>query len=407
MIPSQRILNVKAVSGQGSYYYEDVAALQNKNLPEEVRWRAKAETPGFSFVREIAEVVSVGIQTEDGLWSWGDCVGVSYSGKSGRESAFRAREGLEQVDKILGPFLKDKKLTTFREVMNELNLLNLHRAVRYGISQALIKAIAQSHREKIWQTIQREWGITDLVKEVPIQGSSGNNRQVNADKMIVNQLAGLPHGQIDDIPNQLGSRGEVLLSYAKWLKARIYELGGSDYLPTIHLDVHGAIGKIFEGSVESIVQYAAELEKAVAPYPLRIESIVLEANRSETIKKLIQLQNEIKKLDLKIELVADEWANTLEDVIEFARFKAANMIHIKMPDLGGVDQAIEAVLTLKKHGLLSLLGGSCVETDLSAKVSVHVALATQPTALLAKPGMGIDEGLQIIKNEMNRALLLP
>jgi len=61
---------------------------------------------------------------------------------------------------------------------------------------------------------------------------------------------------------------------------------------------------------------------------------------------------------------------------------------------------------LVSYPFLSLLGGSCVETDLSAKVSVHVALATQPTALLAKPGMGIDEALQIMRNEMNRALLL-
>lgn len=407
MIASQRILKVKAVSGQGSYYYEDVAALQKRSLPEEARWRAKAETPGFSFVREIAEVVSVGIQTEDGLWSWGDCVGVSYSGKSGREGAFRAKEGLEQIETVLAPFLQNKKLTTFREVMNEVNLLNLHRAVRYGVSQALLKAVAQSHREEMWKTILREWGIAEIVKKVPIQGSSGNNRIVNADKMIVNRLAGIPHGQIDDIQSQLGDRGELLLEYAKWLKLRVQELGGTDYFPVIHLDVHGAIGKIFEGSCERISQYAADLEKTVAPYKLRLESVILGSSRNETIEKLNQLKNELEKRSLKTELVADEWANTLEDIVEFAKVKAAHMIHIKMPDLGGIDQTIEAVLTLKKHRLLSLLGGSCVETDLSSRVSVHVALATQPTALLAKPGMGIDEALQIIKNEMNRALLLP
>jgi methylaspartate ammonia-lyase len=129
-------------------------------------------------------------------------------------------------------------------------------------------------------------------------------------------------------------------------------------------------------------------------------------SRSETINQLIQLKNVLKRRNLKAKLVADEWANTYEDILEFANLKAAHMVHIKMSDLGGIDQSIEAVLKLKKIGILSLLGGSCFETDLSARVSVHVALATQPTALLAKPGMGIDEALQIVRNEMNRALLL-
>ena len=104
--------------------------------------------------------------------------------------------------------------------------------------------------------------------------------------------------------------------------------------------------------------------------------------------------------------MADEWANTKEDMFEFAKAKCVDMIHIKMPDLGGIDETVNALVGLKKMGVSTLLGGSCVETDLSARVSVHVAIATQPTAFLAKPGMGIDEAIQIMKNEMNRALVL-
>lgn len=406
MIRCQKITGIKAVKGQGSYYCEDVAALQKKSIPEDERWRTSSETPGYRFIREVAEVVSVGIQTEDGVWSWGDCVGVSYSGKSGRENNFKAQDGLEQIERILSPFLENKKLTTFREVMNDINFLNLHPAVKYGISQALLQSVAHSQREVMWKTIQREWGLREPVQAVPLQGSSGNNRKVNADKMIVNRLHGLPHGQIDDIPNQLGIQGEALLDYAHWLKSRIQELGGNDYHPVVHLDVHGAIGKIFESAHERVAQYIEALEKAVAPFRLRIESVMLGRSRRETIDQLIQLKNALIRRNLKTELVADEWANTYEDILEFANMKATDMVHIKMPDLGGIDQSIEAVLNLKKAGILSLLGGSCVETDLSAKVSVHVALATQPTALLAKPGMGIDEALQIMRNEMNRALLL-
>ncbi|MFM8313613.1 MAG: hypothetical protein ACKOA8_04950, partial [Deltaproteobacteria bacterium] len=235
--------------------------------------------------------------------------------------------------------------------------------------------------------------------------SSGNNRKVNADKMIMNRLAGLPHGQIDDIPSQLGLRGDVLIEYAQWLKSRIIELGGTQYRPVIHLDVHGAIGKIFHRDAEEMALYLSELENQLTPFQLRMESVVLGESREETIQLLLELREKLQLKNSKVQLVADEWANTLEDMNEFARHRACHMIHLKMPDLGGIDQTIEAVLKLKNQGVLTLLGGSCIETDLSARTSVHVALATQPTALLAKPGMGIDEAIQCMRNEMNRALI--
>lgn len=401
-----QILDIKAVKGQGAYYYEDVTTLQNRSIKENDRWRAKAETPGFSFVREVAEVVSVGIKTEEGIWCWGDCVGVSYSGKSGRAGAFRSQDGLNEIEEILKPFLIHKRLTTFREVMNEVKLLALHPAIQYGISQALLKAVALNHREEMWQTLRREWGFSEAVRAVPIQGSSGNNRVVNADKMIVNRLAGLPHGQIDDIATQLGFKGEILLEYVSWLKLRISELGDSEYHPVIHLDVHGAIGKIFNNEPKKICDYLEALQKTAGELQVRLESVALGKSREETIQLFVAIKNEIKTRGLKLSLVADEWANTKEDIIEFAKQKAVDMVHIKMPDLGGIEETVEAVIELKKHRIETLLGGSCVETDLSARASVHVAIATQPTALLAKPGMGIDEAIQIMRNEMNRALLL-
>ena len=51
-------------------------------------------------------------------------------------------------------------------------------------------------------------------------------------------------------------------------------------------------------------------------------------------------------------------------------------------------------------------GGTCNETDRSAQVCVHCAMATQPAQILAKPGMGVDEGYMIVYNEMNRILAI-
>ena len=86
--------------------------------------------------------------------------------------------------------------------------------------------------------------------------------------------------------------------------------------------------------------------------------------------------------------------------------KAGHMIQIKTPDLGGINNTIEAVLYCKEKGVGAYQGGTCNETDRSAQVCVHCAMATQPVQILAKPGMGVDEGYMIVYNEMNRIMAL-
>ena len=82
------------------------------------------------------------------------------------------------------------------------------------------------------------------------------------------------------------------------------------------------------------------------------------------------------------------------------------MIQIKTPDLGGIHNTIEAVTYCKEKGVKAYQGGSCTETDISSRICTQIALATQPHQILAKPGMGVDEGFIIVRNEMKRIIAL-
>ena len=82
------------------------------------------------------------------------------------------------------------------------------------------------------------------------------------------------------------------------------------------------------------------------------------------------------------------------------------MIQIKTPDLGGINNSIEAVIYCNQEGVDAYLGGTCNETNRSAEVCAHIAMATSPIQYLAKPGMGVDEGYMIVFNEMSRILAL-
>jgi len=108
----------------------------------------------------------------------------------------------------------------------------------------------------------------------------------------------------------------------------------------------------------------------------------------------------------RAQIVADEWANTVEDVRAFNRAQAADVMQIKTPDLGSVHHTVDAILDCRAHDVVAHVGGSCAETERSAQVSVHVALGAGADQLLAKPGMGVDEGLSIVRNEMERILAL-
>ncbi|MDD7488199.1 MAG: enolase C-terminal domain-like protein, partial [Clostridiales bacterium] len=172
-------------------------------------------------------------------------------------------------------------------------------------------------------------------------------------------------------------------------------------------DVYGTIGAAFgNDNYEAMADYLAELEEAAKPFHLRIEGPMDVEDRE---KQMIALKTITKLLDdrhINVEIVADEWCNTLEDIKYFADNRAGHMVQIKTPDLGGINNIVEAVLYCKAKGIGAYQGGTCNETDRSAQVCVHCAMATRPVQILAKPGMGVDEGYMIVYNEMQRIIAM-
>jgi methylaspartate ammonia-lyase len=180
----------------------------------------------------------------------------------------------------------------------------------------------------------------------------------------------------------------------------------AEYAPVLHFDVYGVIGLVAEQRIDEIADIVRAMEDAARPFDLRVEHPLDAGSRAGQIERMALLRHRLLELGSKVQVVADEWANTVQDIREFNRAGAADMIQIKTPDLGGLHNSIEAVLDCHRHGVLAHIGGSCCESDRSARASVHVALATGADQILAKPGMGVDEGLSIVANEMSRTLRL-
>jgi methylaspartate ammonia-lyase len=407
-----RIKTVVLSKSATGFYFDDQKAIKGGARPDGFYYVGEPILPGFKKIRMPGEAVSIQIVLENGTVAVGDCAAVQYSGTDGRDPLFLADEFIPFIATYLKPELLKEDVQDFRPLAEkydhfQVNGKRLHTAIRYGLSQALLRATALVKGLTMAEVIREEYGIADpCYEKIPVFAQSGDDRYSNADKMIIKEVEVLPHALINNI-TKLGVKGEILYDYVRYLKNRVFQLRTrDDYQPVFHIDVYGTIGTIFNNDPERIVNYLELLEKEAFPFHLRIEGPVDAGSREETMQILKTLTAILDARGSKVEIVADEWCNTLEDIKDFADNRAGHMLQIKTPDLGGVNNVAEAIIYCNERGIGSYCGGTCNETNVSAEVTTNIAIACKATQMLAKPGMGCDEGLMIVRNEMNRVLAL-
>jgi methylaspartate ammonia-lyase len=404
------IEKVLAAPGLTGFYFDDQLAIKKGAGENGAAYSGRPLTPGFIEVRQRGESLCIMFLLSDGQVAYGDCAAVQYSGADGRDPLFLAADFIPLVEGYLAERLEGMQISTFRAPAEEFDALpgpdgqRMHTALRYGLTQALLHAVAIKEKKLMCEVLAEEYNTGLIAEPVPIFAQTGDDRYSNADKAIIKRADVLPHGLINNVELKLGGSGEKLYDYVSWLRKRVAELGGEDYRPVLHIDVYGTLGLAFENNLEGIADYLARLETAASPLRLRVEGPVDMGSKEQQIEALSRLKILLVTKGTKVEIVADEWCNTLEDVRDFVDAGAGHMVQIKTPDLGGINNTIDAILYARAHGAGAYQGGTCNETDRSARVCVHLALAARPDQMLAKPGMGVDEGMMIVMNEMQRAL---
>jgi methylaspartate ammonia-lyase len=404
------IKKVLASKGLTGFYFDDQQAIKAGAVENGFAYDGRPLISGFTGVRQKDESLSIILILSDGSIAYGDCAAVQYSGAGGRDPLFLSDDFLPVVEEYLAEKLNGRKISSFREMAGEIEQMEgpsgerLHTALRYGVTQALLHAVAIKENKLMCEVVSAEYGTELSLESIPIFAQTGDERYNNADKAILKRADVLPHGLINNVELKLGRRGELLLEYTTWLINRIKQLAGEDYRPVLHLDVYGTLGLAFENDLEEIAEYIGQLEKVAAPYKLRVEGPVDLGSKEKQLDALYKLKVLLVVKGITAEIVADEWCNTFDDVRDFVDAQAAHMIQVKTPDLGGINNVVEAILYAKERGVGAYQGGTCNETDRSARICVHLALAARPDQMLAKPGMGVDEGMMIVRNEMERAL---
>jgi methylaspartate ammonia-lyase len=405
-----RIKKALVSKGLGGFYFDDLVAVKAGAQQDGFLYPGKPVTVGQTKIRQPGETMSLMLILEDGTVAFGDAVAIQYMGVVGRDPILLAERYIPLIEKEVLPRLDGRELTTFKQMSQEFDALEvdgqqLHTGIRYGLSQAFLDALAKTQRKTMAEVVAQEYGTEISKKPIPVLAQSGDDRYTGADKMILKKVPVIPQGLFNHV-SKVGTRGEVLVDYVRWLKERVERFGDPGYRPTFHLDVYGIVGAVFGGRPGEIADFLVHLEELARPFPLRIEDPIVAGDLVSQIELTRSLKEALEERNSGVEISLDEWCNTVEDTKAAVDADAAHMIQIKTPSLGGFHNSVEAALYCKRSGVAAFLGGTCNGTDQSTRVTVHVALATQADLIYNKPGMGVDEGYMIVFNEMQRTLKL-
>ncbi|MEG1704932.1 MAG: methylaspartate ammonia-lyase, partial [Niameybacter sp.] len=272
-----KIIDVICSAGRTGFYFDDQRAIKAGAGHDGFTYVGEPVTEGFSSVRQAGESISVMLILEDGQVAFGDCAAVQYSGAGGRDPLFLAEDFIPVIENEIAPKLIGRELTSFKSLAEEFDRMTvngkrLHTAIRYGITQSILDAVAKAKKVTMAEVVRDEYNTEIEIKRIPIFTQSGDDRYLNADKMIIKGADVLTHALINNVEEKLGLKGEKLLDYIKWLSNRVLQLRTREnYSPVFHIDVYGTIGVAFNYDTKAMADYIQTLEEAAKPFKLRIE----------------------------------------------------------------------------------------------------------------------------------------
>jgi len=392
---------------RGGFFYDDQAAIREGREQDGVAYLGQPVTPGFTKVRQPATALSVGLMLEDGSVAWGDMVSVQYSGAAGRDPLFVPERMQAICEERVAPRLIGRDARNGPEncaatfAFGKEGRLPL--AIEYGVSQALLRAAAHAQGCTMAEVVAKALELGAPSDPIPLFAQSGDDRYDAVDIMALKGVDVLPHGLINSA-EKFGPKGEILREYIRWVANRTKAIGEPGYHPVLHFDVYGWVGLGVSKEPRAIAEFVASLAQDVPDHTLHIECPADYGSRDATIEHYAQIVERLDDLAPNAKIVADEHCNTLADIEAFITGRAAHVIQVKTPDVGNLMDTAKAIVAARSAGIGAYSGGTSAETDLSARACVHVALAARASMMLAKPGMGVNEGLVVVGNEQARTL---
>ena len=157
-----KVEKVLTSAGLSGYYNKDLKAVKAGASPDGFVYHDPPLTPGFHTIMQPGQSLSVMLLLSDGQVAFGDCVDVVFTGAAGRDPIFQSADHQETIEKMIGDFLRGKSIQEFKSLAESVDSMEvagkrLHTAVRYGVTQALLDAVAKAHHVTMTEIIETEY----------------------------------------------------------------------------------------------------------------------------------------------------------------------------------------------------------------------------------------------------------
>lgn len=152
------------------------------------------------------------------LWTMGrshsaTAPALSIPAQADAKAPFSHTTAIPQIEKHLKSHLiPAPEIGAFTQASKEIDEVEvagakLHPAIRYGVSQALLDAVALKRQITKAGVVADENGTKVSTTPIRIYAQTGDERYTNVDKMIVKRVDIIPHGLINNVRDKVGTNG--------------------------------------------------------------------------------------------------------------------------------------------------------------------------------------------------------
>ncbi len=278
----------------------------------------------------------------------------------------------------------------------------LHPAIRYGVSQALLAAVALTQNRSMAELLTDEYDLPRPTTTVPLHAQLDTDQPLESLPQPSPHIESLgytvPKGDPAEI---LGANGVILQRFLRILKDKVVATPGWEHHPALHIDLRGGLGQLYGRETGKMLGALYGLEQAAKPLPLRIENAIDHANAGDSASLIAELQSYIRMRNMQVDLVAGD-IDTLETARFFAQADAYPILTVTPARLGGLAQSAEAVLACRANGKRIILSADSGDSVGSLQVLSQVALGLQADFV------GVSSGCDnptLVYGEMGRVLV--
>lgn len=202
--------------------------------------------------------LTVGVETDDGLLHWGDCLVATPDS--------RAAQSARMLAELSTAALRGQRLESFRGLcaltasfMRDVGDGEIGSAFSSAVQQALLAAISHNNQSHTTNTLITEYNLSEFNRPpsaipifIVISDFAASAEQIDA--MIALRPAGIGYRLSGSSAREaIGENGEYLQRFVRELTQRVtYVVGQADYKPAFYLGLHGALGQLVDDPLRQI-----------------------------------------------------------------------------------------------------------------------------------------------------------